>query len=945
MLSLGSLAFLNPWVLAGLAALPILWWLLRTLPPSPRRISFAGIRLLLGLDERERQASRMPWWLLLLRMVAVALILLGFAQPVMNPGGRLAGDGPILLVVDNGWASAPDWDLRLSAAGEVLTEAEEARRQVILWPTADLTLETVENPVPVAAAEARQRLGALEPRPWPPQTEALAVALEEGALPAAETIWVHDGLGHETEISERAMAALAELGPLRILVPENPARALTPPWLAAEGLTVEVLRADPGASAEPLAVRVIALATDDDGTERRVGIAEGAFAPGEATATLVLDLPGELAARVTRLVLAEGASAGGAAVSDGSIRRPPVFVVAPDADQEEVSPLTSATFYLRQALQPWAEVRSGSLTDALDAQPVAIFLVDFGQIPQAVQEDLTAWVEAGGMLVRFSGPRLAAAVGGSFGGFSAVGASDPLLPVRLRRGGRALGGTLSTAAPKTLAPFPEATLFQGLTVPDEVDVSLQVLADPSPELAARTWASLADGTPLVTGKTLGEGRVILFHVSAEPEWSSLPLSGLFVEMLGRIIGLATGQGSDVADPEILLGTLWRADLLIAADGTPRPAGAETAPVDGALVAEGIVGPDLPPGIYLRAGAVDDTAGPSSISVNLFARGDALAPMPDAPAGVSVETLTGAESRAFGPMLIAAALALLVADLLATLLITGRLSSRGGKAAPVAALLIAMGLTLPAEAQELPTKSATETTFAYVITGDAKIDRISERGLVGLGRALARRTAVEPGPPIGIDPEKDELSFYPIIYWPLVGGTPSDETLERLAEYLRAGGMLIIDTQDGPTGLGGTADMRRIAEGLNLPPLEPIPDDHVLTRAFYLLDTFPGRWAGGRVWVEALPEDAGTGGADEALPHFKRVDDNVSPVIVGSADWAGAWAVDEEGYPMLPVGRRGVGDRQRELAMRFGINLAMYALTGNYKSDQVHAPAILERLGQ
>ena len=120
---------------------------------------------------------------------------------------------------------------------------------------------------------------------------------------------------------------------------------------------------------------------------------------------------------------------------------------------------------------------------------------------------------------------------------------------------------------------------------------------------------------------------------------------------------------------------------------------------------------------------------------------------------------------------------------------------------------------------------------------------------------------------------------------------------------------------------------RILDAINPPPLEPIPNDHVLGRTFYLLDDFPGRYPGGEVWVEATPEGSAR--------------DGVSGLVIGSADWASAWAVDENGRPLAPVEG---GDFQRELAIRFGVNLAMYALTGNYKADQVHVPAILERLG-
>jgi hypothetical protein len=123
-------------------------------------------------------------------------------------------------------------------------------------------------------------------------------------------------------------------------------------------------------------------------------------------------------------------------------------------------------------------------------------------------------------------------------------------------------------------------------------------------------------------------------------------------------------------------------------------------------------------------------------------------------------------------------------------------------------------------------------------------------------------------------------------------------------------------------------LRRIGQGLDVPRLAPLTSAHVLAHAFYLLTDFPGRFDGDTVWV-ALDQD--------------RSNDSVSPVIVGSNDWAAAWAQDEDGHPLYALIPG--GQRQRTLAFRFGVNVVMYALTGNYKGDQVHVPAILERLGQ
>jgi hypothetical protein len=300
------------------------------------------------------------------------------------------------------------------------------------------------------------------------------------------------------------------------------------------------------------------------------------------------------------------------------------------------------------------------------------------------------------------------------------------------------------------------------------------------------------------------------------------------------------------------------------------------------------------------------------------------------------------------------------DLMATLWLSGRLSGRvsGRRLRPAAgtgvvAVIAVLAQTPDASAQLSPemaagraVAAAAETTLGFIVTGDSRVDAVSERAMIGLGNALSQRTAVEPGPPMGVDPETDELSLFPVLYWPLDSTKlPGEAAMGHLSRYLTGGGMLVIDTQTGASGAAGarTTDLRQLARGLNLPPLAPVDQDHVLSRSFYLLAAFPGRWRGTRVWAEAPPPGDKRPSDDSGLPQFDRIDDNVSPVVVGSADWAAAWAVDERGAPLFPVGR--AGDNQREMAIRFGINVVMYALTGNYKSDQVHAPAVLERLGQ
>src|SRR5690606_16187786 len=132
-------------------------------------------------------------------------------------------------------------------------------------------------------------------------------------------------------------------------------------------------------------------------------------------------------------------------------------------------------------------------------------------------------------------------------------------------------------------------------------------------------------------------------------------------------------------------------------------------------------------------------------------------------------------------------------------------------------------------------------------------------------------------------------------------------------------------------------LQAILANIDIPPLEPTPQDHVLARSFYLLNDFPGRYSGSPLWVEARQEsrDNATG--------LSSSGDGVTPLLITGNDFAGAWAIDSQGAAVLPTVPPDM--MQREYAYRAGVNIMMYMLTGNYKADQVHVPALLERLGQ
>jgi hypothetical protein len=941
------LGFAQPLVLLGLLSLPVLWWLLRLIPPRPRRIAFPPARLLFDIAPKEETPARTPWWLTLLRLALTALVILAAAGPQWNPPVATAGgSAPLALLIDDGWSAAASWEARLRTGEDVLSRAEADNRGVAIVALSEAARGiSLQNP-----AAARVQLRQLQPKPHTVERAEALPALGRflAATPNAELVWLSDGV--DTGGSPEFVRALAGLiGDRRLTIVEGgiaPAQALTGADNAAGSLTVKVLRAETGGADEGI-VRALDLKGLPLGETRYQ------YASSARETEAEIALPVEIRNDIARLEILGERSAGAVQLLDKRWRRRSVGVVT-GATADTAQPLLASTFYLSRALAPFADVRMGervspseAVTRFIAQNVPMLILADVGNVVGAARERLSQWIEEGGVLVRFAGPRLAAS-------------DDDLVPVRLRRGGRTLGGSLSWEKPQALSAFSREGPFAGMPVPDDVTVSRQVLAEPDAGLSERTWAALADGTPLVTGARRGKGLVVLFHVTADTRWSDLPLSGAFVDMLKRIVALS---GTSAATPEQSEDTARERETLPATrilDGF----GAFTAPVAGVRPIpanfNARASADHPPGFY----------GPPEglLAVNTLMPADRLQPMDYAGLTAQREAYRLSEPLDLRGPIFLAALGLLLIDALIVFWLAGgiaRLTRRRAATAALLAAALGLGASLlpvatlaqsvppSAQADEFAMQATLGTRLAYVITGDAETDAVSKAGLSGLTLFMAQRTALEAGEPIGVNIERDELSFFPLIYWPIAPGAskPSAEALARIDAYMKQGGTVLFDTRDAimaPPGPGGETrspgmeTLRQIVGSLDIPELEPVPRDHVLTKTFFLLRDFPGRFDSGQLWVEALPH------LDEAAEESEnrrpvRAGDGVSSIMITSNDLAGAWAMRPDGQAMLPMVAS--EPRQREMAFRAGVNIVMYTLTGNYKADQVHVPALLERLGQ
>lgn len=932
------LAFAAPAILFGLIALPVIWWLLRLTPPKPDTEVFPPLRILQMLIKREETPAKSPWWLTLLRLLLAGLVIIALARPLLNPQAEMAlEEGPLLIMVDNSWASAADWEARQRTGAALIEQAGDQGKSVAISATVAPPNAAVAL---LDAATAAATFATFEPiAATPNRAQALGKLVEASVASENTTLAVlADGIALESD--EAAFEILSQSSISKTILFSGTTEqlvAITNTENRTDALEVTLIRPEQSALDDEFEI------TAQDEKGRLLATSTAIFEDGANEAIASIEAPFDLRNDIATLRINEQTHAASTYLLDENNRRRR-FALFSGLAGDEAQPLLSPLYYIARAIEPYADIvrpRHNDLTkdipEIIEQGPAVIVMADIGVLPNSVENNISQWLEAGGTLVRFAGPRLAASA-----------EDDPFLPVALRAGERALGGALTWTEPQIVAPFQPGSPFAELQAPLDVTVNRQILAEPDPNLADKTWSSLADGTPLVTGVRRGKGSIVLFHVTAEATWSNLPISGSFVDMLRRIADLSANTGAQQIASQTTSGETLAPLRIIRADGELVPPPVFVKPRQAGAAAQ--TSYENPAGLY----GIPD----AFIAQNVLQPEANFTPFALPQTDINSEALAYMleEQRDLSGWLFATAFLLLIVDTLAMLWINGALKGRRRAprtlaAATIVAIIAFGALPINSFAQDIKPgdeallQNLEATRLAFVITGQSETDRITEAGMSGISRFLASRTAFEPGDPIGLDIEVDELSFYPLIYFPIDANAdmPSETAIARLDAYMQSGGTVLFDTRDQIGGLLSSSNsaenqrLRAIMRNLNVPPLEPVPEDHVLTKAFFILDAFPGAYAGSPLWVQASQIDTGDG------ERPVRVGDGVTPIMITGNDFAGAWALDESGRPLRAVAA--ADPLQRIYAFRSGVNIMMYMLTGNYKADQVHIPALLERLGQ
>jgi hypothetical protein len=915
-------------VLTALVGVPLAYWIIKAIPPAPQRLFFPATWLTRKLDSENTTSQSAPWWLIALRLLMLTCLIFALADPSLRKAIHRGADGPVILVIDNDWSAAADWEERTTLAKETLGRFKQDGRAVAIVPTAPPLGGWPKDAPPLEydIGAATQSLAMMHPQAWGPDYDAtLAKVRGLTSAESASTLYLTSGIDHGNAAS--ALAAIDSAAPLEILALHDAGLrqvAIANVRASAAGFDVLLVRRE----GEP-ALSVGLGITDDRGT--LLARESVRFERDVAKLDTRLTLPVQLRGRVAKMHIEGTRHAAATYVFDARAQRPLVGIVSAQSSVTD-QPLQTPYYYLSRALQPFATLERGAVPALLKQNPSVMLLPDQGRLALQQEQAMLRFVGAGGTLIRFAGPNLFA---------SDDVRADALLPTSLRPEPRVVGGALSWSAAQPIAPFPADSPFFGIPINDDIRVERQALVRTGGTQQTQIWARLADGTPLITARAQGSGTLVFFHTSANAAWSNLALSGTFVEMLQRLLQISNSGAPTGSNASELMTLTKRINGFGQLVNSSLP----TTPIARSTLSTKPSGAALPPGLYegqrtVTALNMASNAGPITPRTR-------LKPLKDAAGALPYRVVDGPQERSLRGFLLVIVFILALIDVAATFL----LHSRSGfkppwrtfkRAAGTSAILLAFtagAAMAPKRAQAQAPPNPAELTenvrLACLRTAAGDIDALCLKGLNALSRQLNMRTSVWTGEAQSVAPTSDNLGVYPLIYWPISAETRplSAQAYENLAVYMRSGGMLVIDLGLGVPGqvrmdvrMPGADILADIRRNLALPPLADLTKDHVLTHSFYILQTYPGRRGSGTVWVEAGGEEIGA---------------DVSPIIIGAADWLTAWASVQSNLPGYANG----DGRKGELAIRYGINLVMYALTGTYKADQVHLPALLERVGR
>ena len=892
------IGFSNIYALFGLLLIPIIWIIVKSFPPVPKSYNFSSFFLLDKIEHDAPKNEKTPLWLVIFRIFFFILIVLFFSKPFIKNNSSVTDEKyeKYLIIADTGWSMAKDWHKFKELIQEISQEAEKNKKEILFFHS---NLNTYKDLKIFDTSFALSNyLENLYPQPLQFTKGSLDKLMQDESIFKKSKVFIvsskFDFQNFNTYYKKFNLINNYSnnyyfINPLDTVLIINNIK------VTQDEIICEVLRLGKNNFKQNFFLNVETI-NNEIIYRNKHSIKEN-----ENNKIINLSFPTEVFNQIKSIKIVGQNHAGAKYYFDDFSKRKNIAILNDNEFYKE-SPLLSPVYYLKKSLDSKHNIKVGKIDNIIKQEFSTIIIPETGKILNEHNKQLNDWLLKGGNLIRFSGNSL-------------VQEKSNFLPSqdtysRIRN----IEGQLTINNKLFISNFEKDSIFAGLQIPQDIIINKQLIFDTYSK-QVNVLAKLNDNTPLVSMKKFGEGKIILFHIGANNDWSNLPISSLFPDMLNRVLLFSKNDNSSNLKNLNLnkeidgFGNLVLPKKIVTLDSFDK---LET------------VKPsyNTPPGQYENNQI--SIALNLSTNINQHQSEKIYTSMLSDYSFVSTKDLSSSILKII--------LTMFILDILLSIMIKNNLNfSRIFANRNNLLVIVLFFITFI----KLDNISASDTFLAYVKIKNSQINNISENGLETIRNLLITRTSINPKGVIGLDIKSDNIYSYPFIYWPLTKNLLSIKKPEiiKIKNYLDNGGIFFFDIigfsrKNLNLKEKKFQEIRKFLNEIEANELSIIPKGHTLTKSFYLLNKFPGKWDNKILFVE------------NSNLQYK---DGVSSIILGFNNWSKAWAVDDNNLPLFPVVPG--GERQRELSYRFGINIAMYALTGNYKSDQIHSKSILKRLSK
>jgi len=900
---INTLSLTNYYALLGLLALPLVFFIVKLFPPTPKKFFFSSFFLINKIEKVSVTKKKFPLWLIIFRIILITLIILFFCKPYLNISENKNSTETVknyIIVADIGWSISKEWDKFKNIVNAISIEAEKQNKKIIFYHS---NSKNYNKPKVFETTQSiNQYLNKINPVPWQFENSNFKEIIKQNNnFENNKTFFIYskfDRKNYNEQIKD--LDFIYKKVKNKILIdPVESIIYLKNVSISKESVIFEVSRHAQSKIPTEFSVRITSI------NNQIVFKKKFVLEQNQTIFYFNEKFPLKVLNQIHKIEIVEQNHAGAKYYFDDYSKKKKIGLYTENTQYRE-NFLLSPLYYLEKSLEKDNILKVGNLDQLIKFDCSVIIIPDKGKIPKKDHLKLNNWLTKGGTIIRFASTKLAN------NSISFLPASNLLMAVRN------LGGPLIMEEALKISPFKKTSIFHGLPVPKDITFKKQLIID-SNNNNLLIAASLSDNTPLVSLGNIEKGKVFLFHITANNDWSNLPLSSLFSEMLQRIILLSEKKITKSVKSLSLTKE-------INGYGNLNNTLKNSILKDAALLKKITPSENYLPGIYEN----------NELTVALNLSDKIVDKNFKNSFDKNYEILTNFKKQILDlrPILIKIILFMFIIDMLISMILKSNFNFISSFYKNKNLLSLFFLLMFFLNSNVIYSENFSKDTFlAYVKTNDKKLNAISNSGLNTIKNLLKTRTSISPVAIIEIDIIKDPLYSIPFLYWPL----PEDlieldvKTITKIKNYLANGGMILFDVigfsrESFNLDNNKFKSIKDFLSSIEAADLTPIPKNHTLTKSFYLLKKFPGRWDNKNLLVE-----------NSSL----ELNDGVNSVILGFNDWASAWALDSNNDPLFSVVPG--GERQREASYRFGINITMYALTGNYKSDQIHYKSILNRL--